>query len=415
MSVQLRVKDKVEASILDTPRKRKLLSSFRYLEEVMRELKNIKEDVDALTQMSRQHRQAIAKVMEIAIEGEEVFTVTPKPDSTPHGGKSKPPRGYKNITVEDMKKLMANYKVVQELYRKFYALKDMEGEIGMKFAGMDYSEAIAGIRHLQNSVQNALDDAFKFLQKVSSEHVPRKLAKFTTTLGEALASGIECSKILQYLYIYARDGDIFFSHYFHLQDVHDDEKNFFTSKFIIVSMNADVENQYYVTVHHEFEPPGNFQLGRRVDSVPQAISMIDMLLAEDKFVTSLGKMSLKDLLDPDKITPDQFTYKDSIGKIVGRENELEFVLRPEVTDTSMIEKIGSSLFNEMRALVTRRGAAIRMRLGKRSGRHVVTFYFIAKNGRAVVSQDELVFLQDRFNLNNDSLDRIVRIINRNQE
>lgn len=415
MSVQVR--NPIASTQVVLPRKKKSLfsSSFRYIEEVMRELKNISEDIDALVQMSRQHRQAVAKVLELAIEGEEVFTITPKPDRTPHGGKSAPPRGYKNISVESMKKLMDNYKVVQELYRKFHDLKEMENELGAKFAGMDYGEAVAGIRQLQNKVQNALDDSFKFLQKVSTEHVPRRLAKFTKSLGDALASGIECSKILQYLYIYAKDGDIYFSHYFHLQDVHDDDKNFYTSKFIIVSMKADTESQYYITVHHEFEPPGNFQLGRRVDTLQQAISMIDMMLTEDKFITSLGKLPMEQLLDPKSITPDKFTYKDSIEKIVGRESELEFVIRPEVTDTSMIEKIGSSLFTEMKALIHRRGASIRMRLNKRSGRHAVTFYFITKDGRAVTSQEELEFLQHRFNLSDNSLDRIVRIINRNQE
>jgi len=96
MSVQVR--NPIASTQVVLPRKKKSLfsSSFRYIEEVMRELKNISEDIDALVQMSRQHRQAVAKVLELAIEGEEVFTITPKPDRTPHGGKSAPPRGSKS-------------------------------------------------------------------------------------------------------------------------------------------------------------------------------------------------------------------------------------------------------------------------------------------------------------------------------
>lgn len=382
-------------------------ASFRYIEDVMRELKDIAEELSALDQISRQQRVQLAHIVKAAD-----FKISVRPGAAGPIMKGSPKLHDLGIKVEDVDRMKQNLLVIQEVYRKFNDLQAMENELEQKFQGMDISQAIIEIRKLRSKAQDVLDDNLTFIKGIATSHEPRQFKDFCKTMLKLVQGGIKYEEGNEYVYVYEKDGYVTFSRYFHLMKVRDEEGHFFPHKIIVISfiLTGKPHAVYNLTVLDEFQPPGSFSLGKPVHNLKSAQQTLALLLEVDRFATSLSRVPIEDLIHH-KLDKSLFYYKDFIDAITTKPDEIVFQLLPEVKDRDMITKIANQLHIEFTGQIHRRNVKVYVRPDTQDGREVIRVIFTTKSGEAVATEEDLEMLRDRFGLSSDTIKRMVRVIN----
>ena len=393
-------------------------SSFRYVDDVLRALKDISDELDALQNMARKHRVILrsSAITERAGEGDITLNINRHGGLTINNSPNLKAMGLKKEDLESMKK---NYIVIRETYRKFNDLIQIENEFKTKFAGaLEAPKVIALIRQLRFKAQNTLDDAFNFLQEVARRSMPPAMEKFCKEFEKMLRGGLKFREGNRYTYIYEDEGTIVFTEYMHLKDLVDDNGQTHPNKFVTVSYRVGgpaPAAPFFINVLDQYQPPGEFPLGRGAINVKYAQRILAIMLEQDRFATSLGKLPLQDVMNPGALKPSMFLYESYIQKIESTENELTFVLKNTVKkfDGELISKISNQLFREMTGHTQKRRVRLAMSVEEGSVPIRVVFMFVTDlKGKEVVTVEDLQFLKERFNLDDADIHMMVERINR---
>lgn len=387
--------------------KKILAENFRSVEDVIRALDKVNNEVSDLLNLQKQYQRQVANaltsslVLEVKLPS---IKTSPSLDTSEHGNK---------IKVTNMEKLRKNYAVVQDLWNTKTSLEAMEAKIQTSFAGksIDTSKAVGELAKLKKRVDLGLKDAFAFLRELADQHMPEKFANFNDAIGKILEKSIAYTKATLYTYVYEVEGDPTFSTYIQLQNVTDEDNNYFPSLFIVTSYRTGAEPAMYLTTLQEFVPPSDQLLMKKVSTIKEAMHALSILLNLDNFVSSIGSLPISLLLKERSIKRELFEYQQYIKSIEVNEEQVLFVLKPEIQEKNQADAIITQIWKDFQSLVRKTNSKLRMAVRKGPKSYLLTFFFVTANDAPLADADDLQFLKERFNLSDTTLNNIVRTIN----
>lgn len=373
----------------------------RFLEDVLRSLKDYSAEIDDILQLQKQfiRQTAAGFVLEINLNG---------PKNSPA---VKPGAGA--VKVADLEGLRKNYRVIDELWATRESLEEMAVNIRQSFAkrGGETERAIAEIAKLQKRVDRGLEEAFIFVSSLAHKNLPVKFAAFNDALCEILASSIAYQDSKQFVYLSEVDGDLVFSNYIQLLKVQDEDGTYYPEMYFVSSYRlGPAATETFVAVLPKFSPPSERLLIRKVTTVKETARALQMLLSLDNFSTSMGSLPVALMLNRG-VDRDLFLYQTMIKSIEVREEQVLFTLKSEVTDKAVADKIISQIFLDFKQIIKKTGAKVRMAVKRAEKCFVLTFFFVPDRDSLAATEEDLQFLKDRFQLNDATLRSVVKTIN----
>ena len=402
------------------------LPKFRYIDDVKRFLDTMRDEIDELGQLVKIQQQALAYLqrprafLKAAVETTAAgfsFNI-----NAPGGGskghlKRKIDPDLPKFVIPNITKLRDQYALTEELYERHRVLQAVETQVAMQFpdrTGKEYNEMIGSIRAMKELVAKQLKEVLGFLNAVAAEHVPKTFMKYREAIMQEISEHVLFENSEQFMYVNTSpEKDLVFTNYIMLQNATNDEGK--TTPHLYISIQWTVTKSVKVQVNHEFSLPAQLMKegGTEVASAGEAVKAISRLLDLEDFSTSLGAIPLATQLrmDPSKITPTMFTYKDFISRIEVNANELTFILR-KGTSQEQLDELKYPLYEEVKALFQKdlnksRTAKLKAKISKQK----IVFELINVAERGEVSNHDAEFLADRFGLNDSQLRKVVNILN----
>lgn len=397
------------------------LPKFRYLDDINRFLDSMAKDIDELGSLAIEQQKLLSYLKEpkTSVKSALLKAATFSFDITDDAGDKKTHLRRKidpeltKVVVPNITKLREQYGLSEDLYERYRTLEAIETQLSMQFPdrrGEAYNKAEAAIAELKSKVQAKLKEVLEFLNEVAAKHVPKTFVRYREAIMQEVEEHVNFEDSDQFMYVSTtEDGELVFTNYIMLKDAQNDEGRI--SPHLYISIQWIVGSQIQVQVNHEFELP-NILLkegGEVVSSVGEAVKAISQLLDLEDFSTSLGTVPLSTQLlqDPSKLTPNMFSYKDFIKKVVVDTEKLIFQLRPDVTDEE-VNEIKYPLYNEVRQLFKRaRKVKLRMKISRKE----IEFDIVNVAERGEVSRTDAEFLAHKFGLNEQQVRKVVNILN----
>jgi len=377
-----------------------MTDKFKTLDDVMRVLKRLGNEISDILQL---HRLTQDQMVKAAI----TLTIGPVP-----GGANSPriKEGDEAVALNEksIKALRSKYTVLQELFHKKTELEAMEAKLRVNFSNQLPEKALREIEKLQKTVLAGISEAFQFLSQLADDHMPRKLALLHKGVSAALAKSILYKKGTSYNYVFEVDGDICFAYYIQLRGLEDENGKLFPEIFFTMTQRLGAEPQTYVGIQHHFTPPSEDLLMKRVKSIKEALRAYAAMLELDRFENTLGSLPLDLVLNPKSINKNVFKYGSLVSSLDVDENSITFNLKS--TALPKVDEIASQLFKELNAIQRRTNARLRMSV-ERSKSPRVYFKFVPQKDAPPVLPEDLEFLQLRFGVSQEALGRIAKIIN----
>lgn len=399
-------------------------SKFRSLPEVEKYLDSVLEKVSSLDNLLKQYQLQFARVSGRSELSTVEFVINP--DSGPSGkgtGKKLKLDQSVDIKVPRMDLLQKNFAVVEELAEQVNGLTSLYNSVTVNFRNIRGSSGtLDSIKKLKNVVQQKLDKALKFLQDVGTKHIPLPFQEFVNAACAIITPSLQFKDSDFFVYAFQnKEEHLAFSVYVELRGLVTTDTSDFYPKFYIVftatlvPRDEKVYPQYQVTVLHDFAAPGTFNPGRSVEDPVTATRVVGTLLDLENVSTSIGVVPHN--VDP-KLKPSKFTVGKFIRTLAVDPDSLEFVLIPGLS-TQKVNEVAQTLYTEVKAIIEVKNAKIKvkifkdaMRVGKtRQENYVVRFTLsnIARDDQ--INVVDLDFLKEQFNLDDDKLRQVVRVIN----
>jgi hypothetical protein len=372
-------------------------------DDFLKRIRNLGEQVDDILSMqSLTQRQLLASmVLEVNL---------PDIKNSPKLDKLQP----ESLGVQSLPKLRKNYAVLQDLYDTLLVVESLEAKIktGVRRSGdINTDKAFAQTEILKKKIKQGIDNALSFLEGLAKQRHPKALAKFATIVQEALSKSLNYQDIKMRSYVFEEDGVICYSDYIRLQTVIDERENSHPQVFIALTYKTGPKPSVYVAVMKQFEVPGKNTLLRPVKTIQETMHAISMLLDMDGIENSMGSLPVALLTKPGSITKDLFSFESYISTVAVDEHSVVFNLKATVTDRALIDKISAKVFKELQSIVRKSNARLRMTTKKVGRTYALSFYFVTANDTPLVDRSDVKFLQDRFNIDDGTLDKIVNVMN----
>ena len=386
--------------------KKILAENFRSVEDAVRAVEKINDEVSDLLNLQKQYQKQVATV---TAAGLMLEVNIPSVKTSP----AIDTKGIDKIKVASMEKLRKNYAIVQDLWHTRTSLDAMESKIRTSFSGkaVDPTKAISEVAKLKKRVDQGLQEAFAFLRDLAAKHVPAKFEQFNEAICKILEKSIAYSKASLYTYLYEVNGDPTFSTYIQLQSVTDEDNNYFPSIFIVTSFCTGKNPGMYLATMQEFVPPSDELLMKQVTTIKEAINAINTLLSLDHFTSSIGSLPIALLLKDRSIKRELFVYQQYIKSIEISEDQIVFVVKPEITDKNQADAVIGQIWKDFQSLVRKTNAKLRMAIKKGPKSFILTFFFVTASDAPQADESDLAFLKERFNLADATMNNIIRTIN----
>lgn len=408
------------------------LPTFRFAADVERYIKEQKEEVNELVQMSEQQTKALsASVTPVQLVAADVFNLTNDEDKSEARRrmrmlKRKIDPDLAKVVIPQPAALEKQYALSEALYEKYRTLTAIESQMAVQFAGETSKQARESIADLKAKVEKELRKILGSISDLAEHHIPKTFRKYVDAIAAEVQehlSVIGDSKLM--LYVSVWKGSLVFTSYQMLTKVLNEDGAITPALYVtvqwIVGMEASakvpaVEPAVYVYLLHEFESPNkllNQGQGEEVSTVMEAAKSIGYLLNLEHFSTELGvvPLSLLYLRDPTEINPQLFSSKDLIASIATEPSKLIFNIKRQVTK-DLYPDLAQHLYADVRGLIGHNGKhKARIRVGIDPKQRTITFTVIALSGKFDINAQDAEFLKDRFGLNDSALRRIVHIIN----
>lgn len=380
-----------------------LADSFSSIEDVNRSIKKVADKVAELRDLQKRVEKQLASVsasimLEINVGDKKSPVIKTDPDV---------------VKVVGMDKMRKNYALVQELYETRNSLEMMEAKLATSFQGKNVStdRAAGELSKLKRQVDQSLSEAFAFLANLARKHMPEKLASFTKAVSAALERSVVYQSAKLYSYVYELNGDLIFSNYIQLTDLEDDAHRVFPEMFVCCSYRTGNEPAMFLAIQHKFAPPSEDLLVKRVTTPKELLRALNLLLELDNFENSIGSLPPSVVFKPSTIQRDMFSYAGYIRDVEVDDHEISFHLRPSATKEGRVNDIVAQLYKEMNAIQRRTQAKLRVTKRKSDKGEIIKFYFVSQQSSPPVSAEDLSFMKDRFNVNETTLEKVVKVIN----
>lgn len=385
-----------------TSAKKILAERFRFVDDVLRAIEKIGQEVDVLLGLQHQYIKQTAAGLSLKVS-------IPTPKNSPKIPESK----ADDIKIVGIEKLRKNYAVVRDLWEAKESLELMEVKVRQSFAGkdVDTSKAVAELAKLKRKVELGLSEAFGFLKNLADNHLPAKFAGFNRAVFSILQTSIAYESSTAYSYVYEVDGDLCFSTYVQLSKVMDDDGTYYPELYIVTTYRTGSDPSMYIATLSAFAPPSSRLMMKRVATVKETVRALNMLLALDNFTTSIGSLPIAMMLKGPTIDRSLFMYQNHVLSIRIDEEQVVFTLKPEIQDKSVADKIIAQIYKDFQGVVRKTNAKIRMGIKQAKKCFVLTFFFVTPNDTLLATESDLDFLRSRFQLSDTTMKDVLRVIN----
>lgn len=391
-------------------------SPFRSLQDVEKYLQSLKEQLNDAESLLRQYQSQFSRSVTAAPDLE--FTINK--DSGP--GKKSPKIGLDKIdkfVVPKLDKLRSNFMIVDQLSEDVDKLNTLFSTVSVDFRGnRGLSQMLNNIKAMRNSAEAKLDAALKFLSKIGEKYAPTPFKEMADEVCKKLSEDLEFSSYKTFIYAHQQvSGDITFTLYVQLLNLVEEDGEQYPEFFIVFTCLLSplatekgvltVEN--YVTVMNNFQTPGKFSPGRLVTNAKSALSNISTLLSLENISTSIG--TLPHNLDPSKITKDKFKFGSKVANIEVDPNSISFAFLKQVKKDEA-KSYANSLYVEVKNMFARiKNAQVKVKFTQEDGRFVVRFMLMNLATDKQINTNDLDFLKQQFDLDDNKLRKVIQIIN----
>lgn len=379
-----------------------MLPDFKNLDDVTRLLKKMGRRVSEMLELLQLNKQQM-------VEAGMRLQITPDGVTTGGSGVSIDTEPAETIRVKNMDALRSKYRVLTELFQSKTELDAMEAKLKVNFAKQNPERALAEINRMRKTVLAGISDGFAFLQTTAKQHMPRKLDLLSKGMVSALEKSLMYTSGTMYSYVFVDDaGDLCFTKYLHLKELEDESGRMFPELFITMSYRTGADAATFVGVQHNFTPPSDDLLMRRVKSIKDALTAVSTMLELDSFDNTIGSLPLDVLLSPKAIQKNLFSYAAQVQSLDVDEHSIVFNLKS--TAAEKVAEIASQLYKELNGIQRRTNARLRMAV-QRDKKPTIHFKFVPMKNAAPITPDDLEFMKLRFGVSNEELKKISRIIN----
>jgi len=421
------------------------LPKFRYVEDIIKYLGKMKTDLRESAQVLNQQVKLLAKLQRptdftkkalsaksvlAALDSKvkvqsalEVFKITPDANKKSLSRlKRKIDPQAEKVIVPNLKKLKAQYQILDDLHQKWQALESIETQMGMQFADSSQTEKARNeIQFIKNAIKAQMQEAFAFLNSVANAHVPKQFQQYVDALATEVSEHVIHSDNHSFLYInISPKGSIVFTNYLMLQNAMNADGEVANTLYVAVQWvmgSVDEDASVKVYLSHDYELPERLQTsgaGIEVSNVQQAVRAIANLLDLENFSSSLGviPLALQLKVDPNVLKKDLFSYRDYIESVAVTDDAIRFKLRKNAgVNKESALKVAQQLHLELKELLQKqKGAKIRAKVTKEGPQYVVTFTIHGTQGGLQLNLYDIEFMRDKFGLTDQQLRKIAFIL-----
>jgi hypothetical protein len=389
--------------------------AYRSVREVENDLEKINDTVTDSLALLKAYQKNIERSGSAII----VNVGEPAPKNSPRA-----PGGAKPELVKNLEK---NFIVIQSLNDARTSLETLEAKLrtSSKTLGGDANQALKSLEVVRKKVFKGLQDALTFVSSEAIKTMPEEFSGFTDKLKILVSRSMTYESVNTFAYMFVNNGTtLCYSTYMQLKDLIDDKGNRLPELFVVASLDlgkSRAENKYYLDILFEFEPPSNKLLTSAINpnKMADVANSLADLLNVSHFANTIQRIPIRLLISPESLTRDLFSYSEYIDTIEVPDdgsNQINFWLKPDVTDKPLIDDIAKQLYLDFKGLASSTNAHLRTAfpMKKKGGvtRQVITFFVIRQSGSPAANPEDLDFLKERFNLNDGTVARILQTINK---
>lgn len=401
---------------------------FRYLADYKEFLKETMTQVDELTQLVDQQQKLLAstfnvsvsaKLQHIAAAATTIINLTPntkEQQSRLRKLQKKLDVEAVDVVVPNKKALEDQYTIAEALYERYRTLESMESQIEMQFPEASADGIKREIASAKKKISNSLSKCLTFLSDVAEQHVPKEFKKYMQAVSDEVDTHIAATDVKNMLYVSVFNGSLVFTYYKLIEDAINEDGSITPSIYAVVQWvvgSRDQDSAVYVYLEHEFTIPNKLLKvgGHEVDSALEAVKKIGDLLRLEHFTSELGviPLSLAFLKEPDLIDKTLFNEADLIKSMEVAPREITFQFKREVP-SSDVQELAKQLYPQIAKLL-RRSRTVRLDYRFDSRARTATYTSVGAAQAQDVTLEDAEFLKDRFNLNDQQLNKVVQILN----
>lgn len=384
-------------------------ANYRYVEEFMKDLVKLGEQIQDAYQLFRNSKKALSA---------SLFTINQ--EDMKDSPKIKPTTVVK-LKPSELKALQDNYAYTRQLYDSLQTLDTMHSKMLASFPrdSREARNAAAHVESMRKDVLNKLNETFTFLRDLGNSHAPQEFTRFVAGVCQVLERSIQYETSDTWLYMFDADGEIAFTEYIELNGLVSETGEEMSKLFIAVSYTNSVEHgpQFYLATMNNFEPPSSDLLRKKVADIKAAIRGINTLLDLDGFANSVGALPLDLLLKPGSIPKTLFEYQARIKSIdITPDGLVQFYLKPTVKDRKEVDEITRQLYLDMKGITKiSKNNKLSVTPSKTDTGWVIKFFIQRRDNEAFVQEEDLDFLKSRFKLSDADVKRAVKTLNSNRD
>lgn len=379
-------------------------ASFRFVNDIMRALDVIEDDLSVLTKRMQAQRD-ILRLPEAAA----LFTIDQR-----DGQKNSPAAPDANKVKLDQKSLKAvreSLSVLPGLKATLEAIDVLIARLKTSFP--DSGDTRSTMQALMKTRKRALDEmaaAYKLNQQLATVNVPDGFGKFANSVQEMLAKGIAYDEVGTFLYLFERpDQSLAFSYYIDMRSVTDETGELFPHLLVILSHDPTLGKTWLNTAT-TFQPPDETNLVHEVTNLRSAARGLRTLLDIDSFASSFGTVPFEFLQQPKRELFSASAFISSV-RLDEDTGAFTFFLKPTVKDRNQVQTIAGQLGKDLDGLTRKLQVTRRMSIVKRNNQWTISFSQNLADARRAATEDDLAFFADRFGLPPQAITNMLRIIN----
>jgi hypothetical protein len=388
-------------------------TKFRSLQDVDKLLLQVKEKLDSLDSLLRNYQTQFAKQeVKSALE----FKINSEPTTSPKVFKVSK---IEKIVIPRLDTLKSNFALAEELSDTIASLDAVYNNVAVNFRSIrGTNDVLKKIKTMRASAETKFTRALEFLNTVGEKYAPSQFKTLVQSTMDYLITVLDYKTSLNYLYGYEnKEGCLCFTYYVKLKQLVADNGEQYPEFFLVFTCVLKPESgnkgsliaSYFVTVLNTFATPGKFSLGKNVGTQAEASGAIGNLLEMENIANSIGVIPHN--VSPDKVNKNRFKDSSKIARIIVEPTAFTFELLKNVKKLEA-NSIISNLYLDIKGLLTGvKDANIKVKITSQEGRFIIRFTLnnLAKEDQ--ISTNDLDWLQERFNLSDDKLRKIVREIN----
>lgn len=383
----------------------RILAGDQDASEVTKQLKKIGETVDDLINLqSVIHKQLTqaALVLEVDLDA---------PKNSPKLKNLKP----ETVGVESLTKLRKNYAVLHDLYSSLLVIEALEAKIRTgvrKSTGISTDKTLTEIQRLKTKVKAGIQASLDLLTNLSRSKHPKSLEKFASIVQEALSKSLDYREIGMRSYVFEVDGVLCYTDYIRMMSLLDDKGRTHPEVILALTYKTGTKPEVYVGVFKKFQPPSPEILMKKVETVQGTLNALSILLDLDGIENALNKIPVGLLLKKGgEITKDLFSFENYISSIVVDDHSIVFNLKASVVDRALVDRISTKIYHELKSVVRKSNARLRMATKKVGKSYGLEFFFVTANDAPLLELSDVAFMKDRFGLSDDTLSKVVELMN----